>query len=254
MNTDRSIIDETLKIYTDIESDLESIIKLAHDPKWSQLLDLSETTPLDNMPGHLNAYQRFTKEAYFHIADNWNEIKANDLRINEVRLFIKGWKSLYQKVYTYTSICEEHGDRLYKATGEKHYADEFLLLLRSSEAIINPIVRYIEENTTDKYSRISILKGICEEMSQYFTGLDDSTLAKAIIEHKKPDSKGIWTGPRNSATIFGTFYTLTCKEMNDLFTFHDKQGNPSPLNYSQDSVKKLTESYPIYSIINKYRL
>lgn len=254
MTAYRHILDETLKVYTDIETDLETIIKLAHDPQWSQLLALSESTPLDNMPGHLAAFQKYTKEAYFYIADNWNEIKGNDLKTNEVNLFIKGWKSLYKAAYKYTSVCEEHGDRLYKTTGEHHYSEELLLLIRSSESIINPIVRYIEDNIPDQYSKSSLLKGICEEMSQYFTGIDDHILARAIIEHKKPENKGTWTGPRNSATIFGNFYTLTCKEMNELFSFHDKQGNPSPLNYSQDSVKKLTESYPIYSIISKYKL
>ena len=32
MTAYRHILDETLKVYTDIETDLETIIKLAHDP------------------------------------------------------------------------------------------------------------------------------------------------------------------------------------------------------------------------------
>ena len=62
MTAYRHILDETLKVYTDIETDLETIIKLAHDPQWSQLLALSESTPLDNMPGHLAAFQKYTKK------------------------------------------------------------------------------------------------------------------------------------------------------------------------------------------------
>ena len=188
-------------------------------------------------------------EAFSYIADNWEEIRDNEIRMYEVFLFVREFRKFAETVDVFDDVVNTCGfapDIFSDVT----VGNEFYLLASKYEQLLQPVLSAAEgrygKNAGDNHD------GIAHALHSYIHQANDLVLNDIITGRIAPERKLLWTGPLNEATIFGQYFELSCKWMNDCFEFRGKDKRLMRLNYSHNRLNYDVKEYPIYNILVKY--
>lgn len=184
-------------------------------------------------------------DAFSYIADGWTEIRDNEVRLYEVFLFARAFLKFKEAADVFDDILNNNtaAPELFvdPAVGSEYY-----LLVSKYASLLSPVLSAMEGKNGNQYA------GLAEALSGYIRKADDATLEGIISGCSLPEKKLRWTGNLNDATLFGQYFGLTCKWMNDCFSFRDKAGKTTTLNYTHNRLYNKVEVYPIFDILVKF--
>ncbi|MBP5336830.1 MAG: hypothetical protein J6Y63_04905 [Bacteroidales bacterium] len=188
-------------------------------------------------------------DAFSYIAESWEDIRDNEVRLYEVFLFVREYRKFAETVDAFDDVVNSCGfapDIFSDVT----VGNEYYLLTSKYEQLLQPVLSAAEgrygKTAEDKHD------GIAHALHSYIHLANDLVLNDIIAGQCALERKLLWTGPLNEATIFGQYFGLSCKWMNDCFEFRGKDKRLRRLNYSHNRLNYDVKEYPIYNILVKY--
>lgn len=192
-------------------------------------------------------------KSYYFIIDEWNYIKDNQMRLFEVSDFMKSCLTFKTRLTDLEVSCTDYKNSTQNSPDNDLTLAEYFLLMRRFEKKYERIFSYVSTHTAEVTEEVSLYIGLSEVLKEYISGGNDLKLEELISEHIPPDRKMKWIGPRNEATLFGEYFSLPCRLMNDSFIFRNRSNDIVRPNYSQYKPTNSIESYRIYNLISKFR-
>lgn len=182
--------------------------------------------------------------AYEFLADNWNDIRDNEVRLYEAFLFVQDFVKFREKVDAFDDMAARNG-LAPEIFGDITLPNSYFLLAARYEDLLQPVIAC----TGGADKRFS---GLAQDMRHYVKNADDVTMEGIITGRLTPERKLRWTGPLNEATIFGDFFNIPCSRMNDCFEFRGKDGTRLLLHYSHNKANNDVKTYQIFDILIKH--
>ena len=181
---------------------------------------------------------------YEFLADNWNDIRDNEVRLYEAFLFVQDFLKFKEMVDAFDEVAA--GNPFAPEVFDDILTpNSYFLLVAKYEKLLQPVIACT--GGADKR-----FTGLAQDMRHYVRNTDDVTLEGIITGRTIPERKVRWTGPLNEATIFGNFFNIPCSRMNDCFEFQGKDGKRIGLHYSHNKPNNDIKSYPIFDILIKH--
>lgn len=188
-------------------------------------------------------------DAFSYIAESWEDIRDNEVRLYEVFLFVREYRKFMEAVDTFDDVVNSCSFTP-EVFSDSTVGNEYYLLASKYEQLLQPVLSAAEgrygKNAGDKHD------GVAHALHSYIHLANDLILNDIITGQSVPERKPLWTGPLNEATIFGQYFELSCKWMNDCFEFRGKDKRLMQLNYSHNRLNYDVKEYPIYNILVKY--
>lgn len=182
--------------------------------------------------------------AYEFLAENWNDIRNNEVRLYEAFLFVQEFRKFQEMVEAFDEIAA-HNPVAPEVFTDILTPNSYFLLAAKYEDLLQPVTAC----TCGADKRFS---GLADDLRPYIKNGDDVTLEGIITGRITPDRKLRWIGPLNEATIFGDFFNLPCSRINDCFEFKKKDGKQLILNYSHNKPNNDIKTYRIFDILIKH--
>ena len=189
-------------------------------------------------------------------SSEWNDIKENDAKLHIVSLFTQAYGAFRSFVVWLDDLFYEHPARAYELFGHDRISESLIIVLHRFDKEFSYYYDYVDgrwDDEDDLEEEDSILyPGLSQALEGHMFGLSDIAL-DILIKHQPTVLKGTWFGPKNEATYFGKHFGLSCREMNDAFTFLGKNGKEVKLNYNWNDDDKVDSHSPIYLALEKFR-
>lgn len=252
MEKDRRCLVETEDLLSTILIDMQKLVNLvehqdASDPVPNAIRQSLEKLHTNYVPAQESLYR-----SYFFIADNWNTIINNPVLLFETYIFVYSYKRFRDVTLHYCSLFEANEVKMAALFPMESFHIEYLFLVKKMNLLYTVIFNYFQSSYLPPQLAGQEYSGLYLKLHDYIRDMDDTSLTNLLVYHQSPRQKGKWVGPRNMATLFGKYFCLTCKQMNEAFCFYDKQGNLNSLNYAQDKYTNQMESYPIFNILKDF--
>jgi len=189
------------------------------------------------------------EDAFACIAESWEEIRDNEVRLYEVFLFVCEYRKFAEAVDAFDDIFNSCSFAPGLFT-DAAVSNEYYLLVSKYKQLLQPVL----SATDGKYGRSAgnRFTGFADALHSYIRSADDSVLEGIITGTALPEHKLRWTGPMNEATLFGQHFGLSCKWMNDCFEFRSKDRRVQHLHYSSNRLNNDVKEYPISEILVKF--
>lgn len=189
------------------------------------------------------------EEAFTFLAESWEEIRDNEVRLYEVFLFISEYRKFAETVDAFDDMINSciYAPRLFS---DATIGNEYYLLASKYEQLLQPVLSVTDGKYGQKNG--SRFAGLADALHAYIRNAEDSVLEGIITGTNLPEHKLRWTGPLNEATLFGQHFGLSCKWMNDCFEFRSKDRRAQRLHYSSNRLNNDVKEYPISEILVKF--
>ena len=252
MENDRKCLVETQDLLSAISIDIQKLVNFMESWDLQECVSKKFSQALEELHLNLGTIQDNLYRSYFFIADNWNTITNNDALLFETYIYVNSYKRFRSLILHYCSLYDANENRMASLFPMDSFHIEYLFLINKMNLLYSVIFNYFQSSYTPPQLAGQEYSGLCTKLYEYIQDMDDVSLTNMLVYHQSPKQKGKWIGPRNMATLFGKYFCITCKQMNETFHFFDKQGNISQLNYAQDKFTNQMESYQIFNILRNY--
>lgn len=192
--------------------------------------------------------------AYYSIADEWNNIIVNDVRLHEVGKYIKFYRRLRMYCKDFHKTVKESFEKTKWLISDTEVIDSYIELFREMDDDMTVILGFFENTDLAVPVRNKTLEGFAKRMERYVTGVDDEFYECLILRGRIPANKVKWLGKRNEASIFAMHFGLDDHMMNSTFVFKCHTKVYRPLKISSDKPTNAYETYGIFNILKDYSL
>lgn len=205
----------------------------------------AEVDTIEAMHGDLKAEMA---QALRFIQHHWNEIIVNEMRLQEVETFLAECKR-FQDIVRRFDECFCKNEKLSMELFTDWWISRAYLM---AIAAWTRQAEYLETVVSERFRpwepKKKEFRNVARRFGAYFVGVKDRDLEELMRSGRALPQRPRWIGSRCEAVVFGRYFGLSCKQMNDAFLFLDKDMNPSKLNYSQDAPRMDDRLYDIYKL------
>jgi len=190
--------------------------------------------------------------AYYSIADEWNNIIVNDVRLHEVGKYIKFYRRLRMYCKDFHETIKESFKKVRWILSDTEIIDSYIEMFREMDDDMMVILDFFENAGLTIPNNNRRLEGLAKQMIRYVAGVDDEFYESLILKGRTPVTKVKWLGKRNEASLFAMYFGLDDYHMNAAFIFKCHTQIYRPLKISSDKPTNAHETYAIYKILKNY--
>lgn len=190
--------------------------------------------------------------AYYSIADEWNNIIVNDVRLHEVGKYIKFYRRLRMYCKDFHETIKESFKKVRWILSDTEIIDSYIEMFREMDDDMVVILDFFENADLTILPHNQRLEGLAKQMKRYVAEVDDEFYESLILKGRIPATKVKWLGKRNEASLFAIHFGLNDYQMNSAFIFRCHTKVYRPLKISSDKPTNAYETYDIYKILKDY--
>lgn len=183
------------------------------------------------------------------VREEWNTIVQNDMLKDEVNVLTDSVRSFHSAAYAFDEAVCMHGIEADAVLGDSWLARRYLAMAADWEKEAAAVIDFTDFRRKHETELDGPFYGLARRLHKFFVGVQDDELKALVLNGVSLATRPRWLQDRRQAVVMGRTLGISCRDMNRSFLFLNRQGEPSPLNYSSDGPTLDYSCYEIYSII-----
>lgn len=242
---------QTRLLMSEIETSVSNLTEYFADRESMPSLFYDGTADAAVMLGKFEKLKSGLRQAYYSIADEWNNIIANEVRRHEVGKYIKSYRRLRMYCRDFRKLAHEKPRKHQWVFNDNSVSDIYVGLFEEMDDEMMVILEYYDCDLLEQPAAYTLV-GIAAKMRRFVTGVDDEFYERLILKGRIPHVQVKWLGKRNEASLFAIHFGLNDYQMNSAFIFRCHTKVYRPLKISSDKPTNAYETYDIYKILKDY--